>query len=210
MMILSSGLKFAYTERQRFQFPDITASVGDPLLILGNSGKGKTTFLHLLGGLLQAHEGEIIINETDITRLSIQDLDRFRGRNIGIIFQQSHFVAALTVRENLQLAQKLSGNPVDHDQIMDMLARLGIAAKSEQSTYRLSIGEQQRVAIARALINRPKLLLADEPTSSLDDYHTQEVINLLEEQAHAAGSALIIVTHDNRLKEHFSHSVELD
>ncbi|MEL6133926.1 MAG: ATP-binding cassette domain-containing protein, partial [Bacteroidota bacterium] len=139
-----------------------------------------------------------------------QDLDHFRGRNIGIIFQQAHFVAALTVKENLQLAQKLSGNVIDHDRIIDMLTRLGIANKAHQSTYRLSLGEQQRVAIARALINRPKLLLADEPTSSLDDFHTQEVISLLEEQAHAAGAALIIVTHDNRLKEHFSNSVELN
>ena len=209
-MILSSNLQFEYTSQQRFNFPDISAKVGEPLLILGNSGKGKTTFLHLLGGLLQPTGGKVEIDEIDITQLSTQQLDRFRGRNIGIIFQQSHFVAALSVEENLKLAQKLSGNPIDEDRIADILARLGIIDKRNQSTYRLSLGEQQRVAIARALINRPKLLLADEPTSSLDDYHTQEVITLLEEQAEHSNSSLIIVTHDNRLKSQFPNRVELN
>ena len=209
-MILSSNLQFEYTSQQRFNFPDISAKVGEPLLILGNSGKGKTTFLHLLGGLLQPTGGKVEIDEIDITQMSTQQLDRFSGRNIGIIFKQSHFVAALSVEENLKLAQKLSGNPIDEDRIADILARLGIIDKRNQSTYRLSLGEQQRVAIARALINRPKLLLADEPTSSLDDYHTQEVITLLEEQAEQSNSSLIIVTHDNRLKSQFPNRVELN
>jgi len=210
-MLQTRHLQFTYTEAdsRSFAFPDLDASAGNPLLILGQSGVGKTTLLHLLAGLLSPHQGQILIGETDIARLSIREMDRFRGQHIGIVFQQAHFVQALNVGRNLQLAQYLAGSPQDRKRIGDLLARLGLTAKLDQSTHRLSLGEQQRVSIARAVLNRPRLLLADEPTSALDDQNAAEVIDLLADTAREAEAALVIVTHDQRLKERFENRVEL-
>ncbi|MCB0662144.1 MAG: ATP-binding cassette domain-containing protein, partial [Saprospiraceae bacterium] len=161
------------------------------------------------GGLLKAQSGAIQIGDKDITQLSGADMDHFRGQHIGIVFQKPNFVAALTVEENLALAQKLAGNPVDYDQIHRLLERLGIGAKSKKHTHQLSQGEQQRVAIARAIINQPDIILADEPTSALDDKHTEEVLQLLVEQANAVHANLLIVTHDGRLKGRFERKIEM-
>ena len=170
---------------------------------------GKTTLLHLLGGLLTTQHGSVHIQDTDINKLSGSDLDAFRGRNIGIIFQQNHFVDALSVIENVILAQSLAGNKTDKNAAQNLLTRLNIGHKAKSNIKDLSQGEKQRVAIARALINQPRLILADEPTSALDDQNCTEVLNLLHEQAKAAGSALVIVTHDTRLKDIISNRVIL-
>jgi putative ABC transport system ATP-binding protein len=170
---------------------------------------GKTTLLHLLGGLLRPQQGQIAINGVDLAKLDTRSMDRFRGQHIGIVFQQAHFVQALTVARNLQMAQYLAGTPQDTGRIEDILDRLGLASKRDKATHRLSLGEQQRVSIARAVLNRPKLLLVDEPTSALDDHHAAEVIRLLTDTAREAAAALVIVTHDQRLKSHFSDQVLL-
>ncbi len=210
-MLQTRDLQFTYSEAdsRSFAFPDLTASAGHPLLILGQSGVGKTTLLHLLAGLLSPQKGSILIGDTDLVGLSTRALDRFRGQHIGIVFQQTHFVQALTVGRNLQLAQYLAGSRQDGQRIKDLLARLGLATKLDQPTHRLSLGEQQRVSIARAVLNRPQLLLADEPTSALDDHNATEVIDLLADTAWEAEAALVIVTHDQRLKERFGNRVEL-
>jgi len=153
--------------------------------------------------------GEIWIGDTNITELDGKRMDQFRGNNIGIIFQQNHFVSALSVIDNLQLAQSLSGNIVDKARCQALLDRLNIGRKATKNTTALSQGEKQRVAIARAMVNRPKVILADEPTSALDDDNCQEVIELLREQAADEKAALVIVTHDGRLKEVVPHQIEL-
>lgn len=191
------------------QFPDLHADAAQPLLILGQSGVGKTTLLHLLAGLLRPQAGEIWVGDTALSRLSTRALDRFRGRNIGLVFQQGHFVQALTVGKNLQLTQFLAGKKQSRSQAEALLERLGLKGKYDEPTHRLSLGEQQRVSIARAVLNQPQVLLADEPTSALDDQSTEEVINLLTESAREAGAALVIVTHDQRLKERFAQRIEL-
>ena len=208
-MLHSEELTFAYPSGPTFSFPNIHCEKGKSVLILGESGKGKTTLLHLLAGLLRPTRGNIHIGDTDITQLDIQRLDRFRGRHIGLIFQVSHFVAALTVEENLRLAQYLADVPQSDQTVRSFLDRLGLGDKGSQRPYRLSQGQQQRVAIARALLNRPQVILADEPTSSLDDRHCFEVLDLLEEQAQAAEAALVIVTHDQRLKDRIPHHIPL-
>jgi ABC-type lipoprotein export system ATPase subunit len=210
-MLQTYDLQFSYAGAtpSSFAFPDLQATSGDPLLILGQSGVGKTTLLHLLAGILRPQRGQILIGETDIAQLSIRDMDRFRGQYIGIVFQQAHFVQALTVGRNLQLAQYLAGSRPDRQRIDELLGRLGLTHKLDQSAQRLSLGEQQRVSIARAVLNRPQLLLADEPTSALDDQNTAEVIDLLSDTAKQAGAALVIVTHDQRLKDRFSNRVPL-
>lgn len=208
-MLASKDLRFAYSPSVTFQFPDISATPGKPLLILGESGKGKTTLLHLLAGLLAPQKGQIVVGETDITRLATQELDIFRGAHIGLVFQQAHFVGGLSVLDNLRLAQYLARGATDADRGMNLLERLNLAEKARQKPSYLSQGQQQRVAIARALINDPVLILADEPTSSLDDTHCMQVADLLAEQAEAADASLVIVTHDQRLKDRFSYHISL-
>jgi ABC-type lipoprotein export system ATPase subunit len=208
-MISIQDLKFTYPGGNTIVFPDIFCQSKDILLVLGTSGVGKTTLLHLVGGILKSQEGIININHVNITTLTDRKLDQFRGQNIGIVFQQNHFIESLTVIENVLVAQKFSGNTVNKSMANELLNRLNIGHKINKSTKDLSQGEKQRVAIARALINQPKVILADEPTSALDDINCKEVIDLLQEQAKAVGSALIVVTHDNRLKDNISNQVLL-
>ena len=160
-------------------------------------------------GEIQSEKGKVTIGDTSLGSLSKSSLDQFRGRNVGIIFQVPHFVRSLTVRENLELAQKLAGLPIDVERIKQLLERLAIGHKLNAKTTALSQGEQQRVAIARALVNRPKVILADEPTSALDDGNTDEVIRLLEETASEVNATLLVVTHDKRLKDNFEKQIEL-
>lgn len=191
------------------KFPDIKCEKGEHWLLLGQSGSGKTTLLHLLAGLRTPLSGQVKVNDTIINQLPSAKLDQFRGREIGVIFQQSHFLRALSVGENLAIARKLVGLPADDNWIKELLAQLSIPHKYHARPSELSIGEQQRVAIARALVNKPTVILADEPTSALDDKNTTQVVALLREQALAANATLLVVTHDNRLKSIFDQQIEL-
>lgn len=208
-MLQTSGLRFAYNATTTFQFPDITLESRDALVITGSSGKGKTTMLHLLAGLLRPAGGSIRIDDTDIAGLNDKKIDRFRGQHIGIVFQQSHFIQSLSVLENVVAAQYLSGRKKDIRQAGLLLDALGVGAQVKKRPEQLSVGQQQRVSIARALINRPAVLLADEPTSSLDDDACEVVGNLLLEQSRQYRNALVVVTHDKRVKQLITNSIPL-
>lgn len=208
-MLQTIDLTFQYKGGHPFVFPDLTVGAKESMLLLGRSGIGKTTLLHLLGGLMQPSKGKILIDGADISHKSGRDLDRFRGKHIGIIFQQNHFIASLNVMDNILLAQTLIGDKANVERANHLLERLSIASKANQPINKLSQGEKQRVAIARAVINKPGLILADEPTSALDDQNCIAVYKLLEEQAVEEGSALVIVTHDNRLKSEVNHQIIL-
>ena len=207
-MIKTKEVKFNYDNQVFFDFPDINLKSGENLLIIGNSGIGKTTLLHLLAGLLKLNSGSIELFGKELRKLSSYQLDRFRKNNIGIIFQRPHFVNSLTVKENLQLAQYIA-NKKDDNRIESILKNLNIFDKSNKITNKLSQGEKQRASIALAIVNSPKLILADEPTSSLDDNNCSNVIKLLKKQATEFGAQLIVITHDSRLKKHFKKSIEL-
>jgi putative ABC transport system ATP-binding protein len=208
-MISTKNLRFSYTKDQEFIFPDLYCEAGSTLLITGDSGKGKTTYLHLLAGLLQPTSGEIIIDKTDLVSLSEKKTDRYRGKNIGLVFQKSYFIAALTVLENLQMASWLATGKKHTKRAKKLLEQLGIENQASKLPAQLSIGQQQRVSIARALMNEPKVLLADEPTSSLDDKNAANVIELLTFLSKEYKAALLIVTHDNRIKEKFINKITL-
>lgn len=206
-MIETKSLKFSYDGKFVFEFPNIKLKNGENLLILGNSGIGKSTLLHNLAGILTPQSGSIKIFGNDISKFSEIEIDKFRGENIGIVFQRPHFVNSLTVKENLQLAQFLGKN-LEGD-IKETLRSLKILDKIDKKSNDLSQGEKQRVSIAIAIINSPKLILADEPTSSLDDSNCNNVINILKEQASKKNAQLIVITHDSRLKKHFKTSLKL-
>jgi putative ABC transport system ATP-binding protein len=204
-MLESKNIEFNYEIGKKFKFPDIQMKEGEELLILGKSGSGKTTILNILGGLLKPISGEVIIGSTSLYQLSGANLDKFRGKNIGVIFQKPHILAPLTVEENLQLANFFVNEKGAQNE--GLLKELGIFEKRKAKINTLSEGEAQRVSIARALANSPKLILADEPTSSLDDENATIVIKLLQEQARKFQAVLIIVTHDQRVKNFISNQV---
>jgi ABC-type lipoprotein export system ATPase subunit len=208
-MIHTQKVVFQYNSEMQFQFPDLQCDAREILLITGASGKGKTTLLHLLGGLLQPTSGSIFINETNICALSSKKLDHFRGQNIGLILQKAHFIASLNVLENVELASWLTDKTKKNEKAKELLSLLGLEKFASKLPSQLSVGQQQRVSIARALINEPKLLLADEPTSSLDNVNAEIVADLLANLLQKYNAALIIVTHDQRLKERFKTSIEL-
>lgn len=209
LMFRTHSLSFAYNRQVSFQFPDVELEAGENLLILGESGIGKTTLLHLMAGLLPPQSGKVELRGTTLHELSSSQLDRFRGSHIGLVFQRPHFVRALSLQENLALVQHLARKPLDKPRIKEVLDGLGIGHKLSEKPHRLSQGEQQRAAIALAVVNRPQLILADEPTSSLDDKNAHRVARLLQEQASATGAQLIIITHDQRLKAQFSNTLTL-
>ncbi|PKP15365.1 MAG: ABC transporter ATP-binding protein, partial [Bacteroidetes bacterium HGW-Bacteroidetes-23] len=200
----------SFNETTHFSFPNITSNESEIVLITGNSGKGKTTLLHLLGGLLRPKSGFISIQNTNISTLSEKELDRFRGRNIGLVLQQSHFVASLNVLENVVLASWLATGKKATEKAKSLLKELDLEDQMYKLPSNLSVGQQQRVSIARALINEPKLLLADEPTSSLDDENASKVADLLAHLSKEYKASLIIVTHDQRLKDKFSNQLNLN
>ncbi|MEN2281358.1 ATP-binding cassette domain-containing protein [Algoriphagus sp. SE2] len=207
MLLRTTDLTFTHPGQKAIRFDNIELSEGESLLILGKSGSGKTTLLNLLSGLSAPDTGEVVINGQDISNLSGQKLDQFRGQNIGIVFQKPHLLAPLSVLENLRMANFFSKKK--NEKLKQILIDLGLSEKINSSTLTLSEGEAQRVSIARALANEPKLILADEPTSSLDDENAEKVIQMLKEQSKKIGAALIIVTHDQRVKNHIPKFIEV-
>jgi len=208
-MISTQNIRFEYNPATVFEFPDLHCADGETLLVTGLSGTGKTTLLHLLAGLLTPKSGGIIVQNTDLARLTGRSLDQFRGRHIGVVFQQPHFMASLSVLDNLLLAGWLPTGHKNPAKAKALLDRLGIGEQAAKKTAQLSVGQQQRAAIARALMNDPQVLLADEPTSNLDDENCRLVAELLREQAQLAGSSLVVVTHDQRLKSLYPNNITL-
>ena len=209
MIISAENITFSYNKEQSFILPNLYCSAGSTILITGDSGKGKTTYLHILAGLLKPTTGKILIDGTDIVALSEGKNDKFRGQNIGLVFQKSHFISSLTVLENLEMASWLATGKKHTKRAKKLLEQLGIENQAEKLPSQLSIGQQQRVSIARALMNEPKVLLADEPTSSLDDKNADNVIELLESLSKEYKAALIIVTHDSRIKAKFTNQITM-
>jgi|694.fasta_scaffold07271_14 putative ABC transport system ATP-binding protein len=208
-MFLTKDLKFEYTPQVKFNFPNIECAQGDSLVITGESGSGKTTLLHLLGGLIKPKSGKVILNETEVSSLDGSSLDKYRGKHISIIFQKMHFISSISVLENILLAQWLGTKKKDKENAMQIIERLQIADQKDKNIKQLSQGQQQRVAIARALINQPSLILADEPTSSLDNKNAEIVEKLLRESAQIMNAALVMVTHDMRMKQNAKNTIEL-
>ena len=204
-MIKVKELSYKYPEGPSIEFPDFEVKGGESLLVLGESGCGKTTLLHLLAGLLRPTSGEIWINDKSISPMNNSQMDQFRGEHIGLVYQKNYFIESLSILDNLII----SPYSKNKNRTNAIAKRLGIFDKLNRYPNQLSVGQQQRVSIGRAVMNAPQLLLADEPTSALDYSNCRNVINLLIEEARDNNAALVIVTHDDRLKEEVQNSIEL-
>jgi len=202
-------IKHAYDGREVLRVDAWQAGPGDHWLVLGPSGSGKTTLLHVLAAILRPTAGTVSIAGQDLAALKPAELDRFRGRHVGVVLQRLHLVPSLTVMNNLLLAQYLAGVTQDTARAHEVLSSLEVADKAHAFPHELSFGQAQRVAVARAVVNRPKLLLADEPTSNLDDVRCAQAFGLLESQASACGATLVVATHDQRIKSRMPNRYEL-
>jgi putative ABC transport system ATP-binding protein len=209
-LVETKNLSFRYSAKVlEYAFPDIRLAKGENLLISGKSGSGKTTLLHLLSGVLAPLNGTIRINNTATETLKPHEMDKFRGEKIGIIFQENYFIESLSVKNNLIYVSKLCGLKPDKAYIDKLLNELDIVQLSGKKPKQLSRGELQRFSIARALVNKPLVLLADEPTSSLDDENCLLFIKLMKEIGELHQLSLILATHDSRLKTEFKNQITL-
>ena len=199
-----------YAGKPVIHLDKLTIAEGGQCLITGASGGGKTTLLYAIAGLLPIISGKIIVGGIDIAKLTEKEMDRFRGVNIGIIFQNLHLMPSLTVMENLALASYAVNLPPQSAQAEKILKRLDIYDKKDYLPQNLSQGQAQRVAIARAVLLHPKLIIADEPTSSLDDKSCEAVVSLIKDVALETNAALLIATHDSRVKAHFKRIVHFE
>ena len=185
------------------------AGAGQMWLLEGPSGCGKSTVLHILAGLLLPTSGNVHVAGADLRAMSESARDRWRGRTVGLVPQRLHLVHALRVGENLALAQTLAGTTEDQGRITALLEAVGVGDLARRYPRELSQGQAQRVAIARAVVNRPVLLLADEPTANLDDAHAAQALELLRAQATEAGSTLVVASHDHRVRSLLPHIYSL-
>jgi putative ABC transport system ATP-binding protein len=208
-MISVRGLAHRYGSSEVLRLADWKVAQGERWLVLGPSGSGKTTLLHLVAGLIRPAEGELEVAGENLRKLDGMRLDRWRGATVGIVLQSLHLLRHLSVRDNLRIAQYLAHAPQDDARIAETLGALGVADKAARRAAELSEGERQRVAVARAVVNRPKLLLADEPTANLDDRAAAQAVELLLQQAERHGATLVVATHDSRVKRNFERRLDL-
>ena len=203
------GVLHRYGAVMAVEVPEWRAGAGEAWLLAGQSGSGKSTVLHILAGLTTPTVGSVTVNGTDVAALSESARDRWRGRTVGLVPQRLHLVGALNVRDNLRLACTLAGLPVDDARVIALLEAVGVIELARRFPSQLSQGQAQRVAIARAVVNRPALVLADEPTANLDDAHAAQALELLRGQAIEAGATLVVASHDARVRPLLPHSFTL-
>lgn len=176
--------------------PLFALGAGDQVALRGESGSGKTTFLHLIAGILAADSGSVIVDGVETTALGESQRDRLRAQKLGYIFQTFNLLQGYTVLENVLLGMSFGPHGVERAHARTVLERVGLGQRLDHFPRQLSTGQQQRVAVARALANRPKLVLADEPTGNLDRKHAAEALALIREVCREHGAALLLVSHD--------------
>lgn len=198
-MIELMRLRYRYRPEVELAFADLTVPRGGTLVLRGASGSGKSTLLALLAGLLTPTAGHVRVEGVDVGALPPRERDAWRGRSLGFLPQRLHLSDSLDAASNIALAMWAGGERVDAQRVAAVMERLGIAGLSHRRPHELSIGQAQRVALARAIVRRPALLLADEPTASLDDQAAAAVLDALQDAAQDTGATLVIATHDERV-----------
>jgi putative ABC transport system ATP-binding protein len=185
----------------------IGVSDGELVALVGTSGSGKSTLLNLIAGLDRPTSGTLNIDGTDLAAMSSEDLSRHRRQNVGVIFQSFNLVSTMTALENVTLSMMFADVPKAErlDRASKLLESMGLGGRQRHKPRELSGGEQQRVAISRALANKPRLLLADEPTGNLDSRTSREIMQILKDLNEKEGKAIILVTHDANLASEYAH-----
>ncbi|MFT4540198.1 MAG: ABC-type lipoprotein export system ATPase subunit [Planctomycetota bacterium] len=191
---------------------DFSLDEGEQLALRGSSGSGKTTFLNLIAGILKADAGEVWLGGVELSALTESERDRVRASQLGFVFQSFHLLAGYTATENVQLGMLFSGDASLKEgrrHARELLSRLGLDDRLDYKPSQLSVGQRQRVALARALANRPRLVLADEPTGNLDAQRAQESLTLMRTICADEGAALLLVSHDPAILAEFERSLDL-
>lgn len=210
-MIEIEGITKSFGQLQVLKGIDLNIDKGEVVSIVGPSGAGKTTLLQIIGTLDRADSGRVIINGTDVSRMNGKELSAFRNREIGFVFQFHQLLPEFTALENVTIPALIKGVPASEarKQAMDMLGFLGLSERASHKPAELSGGEKQRVAVARALINSPSVVLADEPSGSLDTKNKEELHNLFFELRDKLGQTFVIVTHDEGLASQTDRTIHM-
>lgn len=210
-MIQIEGITKSFGQLQVLKGIDISIDKGEVVSIVGPSGAGKTTLLQIIGTLDRTDSGKVIINGTDVSRMNGKELSAFRNREIGFVFQFHQLLPEFTALENVTIPALIKGVPASEarKQAMDMLGFLGLSERASHKPAELSGGEKQRVAVARALINSPSVVLADEPSGSLDTKNKEELHNLFFELRDKLGQTFVIVTHDEGLASQTDRTIHM-
>ena len=198
-MLTCENISFDIEGHNLFSNINLNLKSQKDLLITGPSGIGKTTLLSILCGLQKPTNGSIIYNDIDLYNLAENEVDNFRGKNLGIVFQNFNLINSFTVKQNLEIASNAIGTK-SSDQYFNLLDRVGLADKSHIRVANLSIGEKQRLAVARAFVGEPQWIFCDEPTSSLDDKNANIIANLIKEESSRCKASLVLITHDSRIQ----------
>jgi putative ABC transport system ATP-binding protein len=214
-MLRLENLKKSYLEANGDTLPilDIPAfhvAPGEQLAMVGQSGCGKSTLLHVISGISRPDAGNVIVDGVDVTRLPEAGRDRYRADKIGYVFQTFNLLAGFTALENVMLGMTFSRGRASRQRALSLLKRVGLQHRIDHKPAALSVGEQQRVAVARALANRPRLLLADEPTANIDRRNQQHVVDLIRETSGEEGVTLMLVTHSLEVAEQFERIDKLE
>lgn len=213
-MLRLTNVRKSYVEPDGTALPvlDIAAfemAAGEQVVLLGESGGGKTTLLHIIAGITAADSGTIEIDGLDITRLGEAGRDRFRAEKLGYVFQTFNLLPGFSALENVLLGMSFTRQPTDAARAKQLLEQVGLGHRLTHKPGQLSVGERQRVSVARALANKPKLILADEPTANVDAAHQQQIIDLVRQRCEAENIALLLVTHSAEVSSQFERVVQL-
>lgn len=214
-MLVLQNVKKSYPEPDGgrlpiLDIPRFEVQAGEQMVLVGRSGCGKTTLLHTIAGITRPDEGQILLDGLELTTLSEAGMDRVRAEKIGYVFQTFNLLPGFTALENVLLGMTFARGRKDPQRAWQLLERVGLAHRAAHKPAALSVGEQQRVAVARALANRPRLLLADEPTANIDPRNQQRIIDLIRQTCQEEGVALILVTHSLEVAGQFSRVDRLE
>ena len=198
-MLICEDISFDIDGQKLFSNINLNLKSQKDLLITGPSGVGKTTLLSILCGIQKPSTGKVIYNNIDLYNLAESKIDEFRGKNLGVVFQNFNLINSFTVKQNLEIASNAIGTK-SSDQYFNLLDRVGLADKSHIKVANLSIGEKQRLAVARAFVGEPQWIFCDEPTSSLDDKNANIIANLIKEESSRCKASLVLITHDRRIQ----------
>jgi ABC-type lipoprotein export system ATPase subunit len=207
-MIVLENVNKSYGPHRVLRGISMQVNQGDFISVMGSSGSGKSTLLNIIGGMDRPESGKVLVHARDITSFSDEQLTRYRRKTVGFVFQFFNLLPNLTVYENIEMPLLLNGHE-NNRKVMSFIQRVRLEGKEHAYPFELSGGEQQRVSIARALIHEPEILLADEPTGSLDSLTGRTVMDLIVEMAHETHKTLILVTHESYIADYAEKTVRI-